>query len=131
MLHAILSISSPCCGQFRNSTGTPKQVSSPDSVNEVAELVSNARAIRDSLTVFEDLKLRIKPIKSELERCREQNAALEVTGQKLRTAVNTMAEKYAQSDQRAADYRRQRNKARLEVWAWRVSAAAALYLWLR
>lgn len=97
----------------------------------MAEYVRNVRALRDSIIVFEDLKLRIKPIKTDLERCREANAAHQATEQKLKAALNTFAEKFAQSDQRAATYRKERNRARLEVWGWRLGALAGLYLWLR
>lgn len=109
----------------------PTSTAASDSLSEVRQLVENARALQDSINSFEFLKLKIKPIKSQLQSCNDARNALATELAGVRSNANRLGEKLARSDENAAAYKQQRNRARLEIWCWRMGALVTLYLLTR
>lgn len=121
-------ISVACYSQSSESINTSKAgASSLDSINLVKRFVRNAKANEDSLTKFEALKLKVKPLQNDLKACETNRDALASELFFCKQDRNELATKLYKSDDRAVKYLRQRNRARWENWTWRGVAVYAAY----
>lgn len=98
-----------------------------DSISQVRRFVRNAHAIEDSLLKFEFLKIKAALTLNQLKACEVSRTGISADLLSCRSDLNTIAGKYARSDQRSAEYLKQRNRYRLENWGWRGLALFVIY----
>ncbi|WP_428657590.1 hypothetical protein [Runella sp.] len=97
-------------------------------MSEVKLFVQNSRAIYDSLMRFQDAKINLSLKNNQISNYQTQVTGCQIQNSKLRSDANDMAVRLFDANEANQILHRRFRRADIERWAWRIGAAAILYL---